>query len=167
MQKIRAHWGITKNYQYLFLLLGIIGLFACGYFISTRIMPSNFEDVAYEYSFIIGGTILLAYLFYRICMWLFPKLQSKWDIHQRWRMVRIFIVFAITGSLSARLSGPFLELLGLDRATTVAWVFWPVRLFIIFPIYQVMLVLTGWLFGEKDFFWWFEKRMLRRFGIHL
>jgi hypothetical protein len=47
------------------------------------------------------------------------------------------------------------------------WVFWPIRLLIIFPVYQILLVIIGWLFGQFDFFWAFEKKMLRRFGVNL
>jgi hypothetical protein len=38
---------------------------------------------------------------------------------------------------------------------------------LIFPLYQVLLVLIGALFGQFSFFWGFEKKMLRRFGLKL
>jgi hypothetical protein len=31
----------------------------------------------------------------------------------------------------------------------------------IFPIYQILLVLIGAIFGQFNFFWAFEKKMLR------
>ena len=31
--------------------------------------------------------------------------------------------------------------------------------------YQVLLVLIGWIFGQFQFFWNFEKKMIRRFGL--
>jgi hypothetical protein len=43
--------------------------------------------------------------------------------------------------------------------------FTPVRLLIIFPLYQVLLVLIGSLFGQFKFFWAFEKKMLRSMGL--
>lgn len=167
MQKLKNRWDITHNYQLIFLLIGIIGLLACGYTVARLLLPSTFEDAMYEFLFVIGVGAILAYLFYRFCIWVFPRLMNKWNIKQRWQMVVIFIVFAITGSVSARISGPFIELIGLDRSTVSAWVFWPLRLLIIFPIYQVMLVVVGWCFGQFKFFWWFEKKMLSRFGIKL
>ncbi|MEO9890408.1 DUF6787 family protein, partial [Nonlabens ulvanivorans] len=133
----------------------------------TRIMPSTFEDVTYEYIFIYGITLVLAYVFYRFCMWVFPKLINKWNIKSRWEMIAIFIVFAITGSASARLSAPLLEIIGIDRDSMSGWFFWPLRLIIIFPIYQVLLVVMGWVFGQFEFFWAFEKKMLARFGLKL
>jgi hypothetical protein len=36
-----------------------------------------------------------------------------------------------------------------------------VRLLLIFPIYQVLLVANGFLFGQFTFFWNFEKKLLR------
>jgi hypothetical protein len=46
-------------------------------------------------------------------------------------------------------------------------VYWPLRIGLIFPLYQVLLVLIGALFGQFNFFWGFEKKMLRRFGLKL
>ena len=45
------------------------------------------------------------------------------------------------------------------------WLYWPIRLIIIFPIYQVMLVLIGELFVQFKFFWEFEKKMLDRMKL--
>ncbi|GAL01543.1 hypothetical protein JCM19314_1326 [Nonlabens ulvanivorans] len=167
MQTFKKNWDITSNWQLIFPFLGIIGLLGCGYFVATRIMPSTFEDVTYEYIFIYGITLVLAYAFYRFCMWVFPKLINKWNIKNRWEMIAIFIVFAITGSASARLSAPLLEVIGIDRDSMSGWFFWPLRLIIIFPIYQVLLVVMGWVFGQFEFFWAFEKKMLARFGLKL
>ena len=80
-------------------------------------------------------------------------------------MIAIFIVFAITGSLSARLAAPLVHLLGLDYETSSGWLYWPVRILIIFPIYQLLLVAIGWLFGQFQFFWAFEKRMLKKMRL--
>ena len=142
-------------------------MLACGYFVAIKLLPSSFEDVVYEYLFVIGVTLLLAYVFYRLSLWLFSKLRKKWEVEYRWELIAIFIVFAITGSASARLSGPFLELFNIDLDHLSPWVFWPIRLLIIFPVYQILLVIIGWIFGQFDFFWAFEKKMLRRFGIKL
>jgi len=39
------------------------------------------------------------------------------------------------------------------------------RLVLIFPIYQVLLVLIGFIFGQFSFFWKFEKKMLERLKL--
>jgi len=36
---------------------------------------------------------------------------------------------------------------------------------LIFPIYQVLLVFVGFVFGEFKFFWEFEKKMLYRIKL--
>ena len=88
------------------------------------------------------------------------KLKERWNIHSNWRLTVVFVVFAITGSTAAKFAGPITELLGIT--TSLDWHFyWPARILFIFPIYQVLLVFFGWLFGEFDFFWSFEKKMLR------
>ena len=167
MQELKERWEISKNWQLIYIFLGVIGLLACGYFVATKLIPAGFEDVTYEYLFVVVVTLINAYIFYRLSMWLFEKLKPRWKVTYRWELIAIFIVFAITGSVSARLSGPVLALLGLDKETTSAWIFWPLRLLIIFPFYQVLLVVMGWIFGQFEFFWAFEKKMLKRFGIQL
>ncbi|HXA00878.1 MAG TPA: DUF6787 family protein [Cytophagaceae bacterium] len=93
---------------------------------------------------------------------IFEKLKQRWGIASYWQMAVIFIVFGITGSSSVKIAGPVLELLGIDNSMS-GWIFWPLRTLLIFPVYQVLLVFFGWLFGQFDFFWAFEKKMLSRF----
>jgi len=92
------------------------------------------------------------------------KLKERWNLTSNKQVVIVFIVFAITGSSSAKLAGPVTDFFGVTKE--MGWyVYWPFRLIIIFPIYQVLLVFFGWLFGEFKFFWWFEKKMLRALGL--
>jgi len=93
------------------------------------------------------------------------KLKKRWGIDSNFQIVVIFIVFALTGSAAAKLAAPLTEFIGLARETTNGWVYWPVRILLIFPIYQVLLVFFGWLFGQFAFFWNFEKKMLNRLGL--
>ena len=88
------------------------------------------------------------------------KLKQRWNITSNWQLTVIFIVFAITGSTSAKLAAPLTEAIGITSDN--GWyIYWPIRILIIFPAYQVLLVFFGWLFGEFHFFWYFEKKMLR------
>ncbi|MCB0444029.1 MAG: diacylglyceryl transferase [Flavobacterium sp.] len=88
------------------------------------------------------------------------KLKSRWGVKSNFQLSIIFIVFAITGSVSAYLSKPFTNYIGLTNEN-LGWLYLPIRLIAIFPIYQVLLVLFGFLFGQFAFFWTFEKKMLR------
>jgi uncharacterized ion transporter superfamily protein YfcC len=93
------------------------------------------------------------------------KLKRRWGIESNFQIVIIFIVFALTGSASAKLAAPLTEFLGLHQDTTNAWLYWSARIFLIFPVYQLLLVAFGWLFCQFDFFWNFEKKMLHRLGL--
>ncbi|WP_313113811.1 DUF6787 family protein [Aequorivita sediminis] len=92
------------------------------------------------------------------------KLKERWNIQSNTQLYIIFLVFAITGSSAAKLAAPVTEFFGVSKE--MGWyVYWPFRILIIFPIYQVLLVLFGWIFGQFNFFWTFEKKMLRNLGL--
>ncbi len=93
------------------------------------------------------------------------KLKQRWGIDSNFQIIIIFIVFAITGSASAKLAAPLTDFIGLEKEMVSGWIYWPVRILLIFPIYQVLLVFFGWLFGQFTFFWAFEKKMLKRLGL--
>lgn len=88
------------------------------------------------------------------------KLKERWGVTSNLQLTIIFVVFAITGSTSALLSKPFTNMIGLT-SDNLGWLYLPIRLIAIFPLYQVLLVFIGTLFGQFKFFWWFEKKMLR------
>lgn len=90
------------------------------------------------------------------------KLKERWGIRSNKQLIIIFIVFGITGSLATIIAKPLTLFLGLS---TDYWLFWPIRILIIFPIYKAILLIVGWLFGEFDFFWNFIKKMLQRFSF--
>lgn len=92
------------------------------------------------------------------------KLKKRWGIESNFQLTIIFIVFAITGSASAWVSAPVCHWLGITKSDLGLW-FTPFRLVLIFPLYQVLLVLIGFLFGQFKFFWAFEKKMLKKMGM--
>jgi len=93
------------------------------------------------------------------------RLKEKWGITSNFQLIIILIVFSITGSSSVVVGDPILDLIGLDKKTLSPWIFWPARILIIFPVYQVLLLIIGTLFGEFKFFWNLEKKMLYRLGF--
>ncbi len=165
MKNFKKEWQITKNWQLLFPLLGIIALLLSGYLIAKLILQK------YEFN----NTILLcflsffvaffvAYILLNLVLKIFTKLKYKWNINQRWELIAIFLVFSVTGSLAAKISGPITEAIGLQSLDN-KFLFWVIRILIIYPIYQILLVGIGWLFGQFTFFWAFEKKMLKRMGF--
>ena len=93
------------------------------------------------------------------------KFKKKWGITSNFQLAIILIVFSVTGSIAVWIAKPLLDFVGIDKTTLSPWVFWPIRISIIFPIYQVLIVIIGALFGQFKFFWNFEKKMLVRLGF--
>lgn len=93
------------------------------------------------------------------------KLKERWNVTSNWQLTIIFIVFAITGFSSLQLAKPFLTLIGIPETFQPNWLYRILRLVLIFPIYQVLLVFVGFVFGQFNFFWEFEKKMLDRMKL--
>ena len=94
---------------------------------------------------------------------MFEKLKKRWNIKTNIQLVLILIVFSITGSASAWVSKPFVEWMGLSKEDMPLLLFIILRLILIFPFYNVLLILIGTVFGQFKFFWAFEKKMFSRF----
>ncbi|RMA64499.1 DUF6787 family protein [Ulvibacter antarcticus] len=92
------------------------------------------------------------------------KLKQRWGIDSNWQLFVILLVFSVTGSSAAKLAGPLTAWIGVTKEMG-GFIYWTIRILAVFPIYQVLLVLFGWLFGEYEFFWAFEKKMLKRMGL--
>ena len=93
------------------------------------------------------------------------KLKEKWGIDSNLQLTLIFIVFAITGSSAAKIAGPICEFFNITKDNSAWFIYWPLRILLVFPLYQVLLVAIGAVFGQFKFFWNFEKKMLLRFGL--
>ena len=93
------------------------------------------------------------------------KLKNRWGISSNIQLVLILIVFAINGSFAAWVADPITAFFNLSTETISPWIFWPLRILLIFPIYQLTLPLVGFVFGQFKFFWAFEKKFLSRLGL--
>lgn len=92
------------------------------------------------------------------------KLKERWNIETNGQLFIIVLVFAITGSSAAKLAGPITDFFNITKE--MGWyIYWPFRILIILPIYKVLLVFFGWVFGQFRFFWNFAKKMLRSMGL--
>ena len=89
------------------------------------------------------------------------KLKERWQITSNFQLTIVFIVFAITGSTSAFLSKPILSWMGIVKEDVGWYLYYPLYIILIFPVYQILLVGIGFIFGQFQFFWTFEKKMLR------
>ena len=89
------------------------------------------------------------------------KLKKRWGITSNFQLVIIFIVFAINGSLSARISYFLMGLLGITKENTHWSLYYIILLVLVLPLYPFMLMTFGYLFGQSGFFFPFAKRMIR------
>ncbi len=159
MQKFKNRWQITRNWQLLFPLLGLIGLVFSAYrLVNLLIVDSSIF-------LLISVTLFLSFLLLKLTLLIFKKLENKWIVNQRWEIIRIFIVFAITGSSSVFIGRPIIALLGITKENLHPFLYYTLFIVISLIFYQILLVAFGWLFGQFQFFWNFEKKMLSRFGL--
>ena len=75
------------------------------------------------------------------------------------QLIIIFILFGITGSLSVVL-GKYVLIKVFGESFLNNDYYWLLRLILIFPIYQVLLIIVGALFGQFRYFWEIEKKIL-------
>ena len=80
------------------------------------------------------------------------KLIKIFKVENLSQLIIIFIVFGITGSLSVVLGKYVLiKIIGQDFVNNDFY--WILRLILIFPLYQILLIFVGTLFGQFKYFW--------------
>jgi hypothetical protein len=159
MEKFKKHWEIQQNWQLLFPFFGIISLGYSAFKISDAIFR-EFGILS-----IIIASILNFFLLIKFTLFIFKKLEKKWILDYKWEMIRVFMVFAITGSSSLFIGRPIIKLIGITKENLNPLLYWILFIIIGLIFYQILLVSFGWLFGQFKFFWEFEKKMLKRFGL--
>ena len=88
-------------------------------------------------------------------MMFMDKLKNLFRVSSTYQLVVVFIVFGITGSLSLVISAYISDFFNLDNII--------LSIITVLVIYQVLLIIIGTLFGEFDYFWDMEKKILSRF----
>ena len=92
------------------------------------------------------------------------RIKNRWNIESNLQLLIILVVFAITGSSSLWVKKLLFGFVGIDDS-----IHYLLRLFlnilIITPVYQVLLIMIGSVFGQFRFFWELEKKMIRRFSF--
>tara|TARA_B100000989_G_scaffold272001_1_gene229104 strand:+ start:430 stop:726 length:297 start_codon:yes stop_codon:yes gene_type:complete len=95
------------------------------------------------------------------------KLKTKWGINSNLQILKIFIVFGITGSTAAWISEPICNFFGINTDNLNILIYWFARIILITVIYQFILIFVAFLFGEFKFFWKFVKKSLNLFGLRI
>ena len=91
------------------------------------------------------------------------RIFERYQITGWWPLIVILFVFSVTGSLSVWVSKPVLAFCGVSSTHMNPFLYWPLRILITFPIYQILLITIGSLCGQYKFFWQMEKKMIQRF----
>jgi len=159
MKQFKKRWEIQHNWQLIFPFLGIISILYSAFKIA------NVFKKEFHITVIIIATIIISYFLLRFFLYLFKKLEKKWIVDYKWEMIRVFLVFAITGSSSVFIGRPLIRFFGITQENLNPLLYWILYVFIGLIFYQILLVIFGWLFGQHKFFWEFEKKMLCRFGF--
>ena len=89
------------------------------------------------------------------------KIKNKWKVKSNFQFILIMIVFAVTGSLSLIIANLLLPIIfnKVRLATTLKII---LRIVFIFPIYQLIILIVAFCFGQFNFFWKFEKKMFSK-----
>jgi len=93
---------------------------------------------------------------------MFERFKMKWNIKSNFQLVIVLVVFAVTGSSTLYVKKGIFYLIGITDQTDL-WLKTLLYILIIFPVYNVMLLVVGFLFGQFKFAWEFEKKMFGRF----
>jgi len=88
------------------------------------------------------------------------KLQTRWKLGSARQVIIVLIVFACTGFTVMFLKNPVIAFFINDgEASTLVSI---IYFILIWPIYNVILLAYGFLFGQFYFFWEFEKKIFNR-----
>jgi hypothetical protein len=87
------------------------------------------------------------------------RLQERWNVGNVWQVVSILIVFACTGLTVVAVMRPTLHFFFGPEIPMWGKVLYYI---LILPIYNLVLLFYGFIFGQFRFFWEFEKRFFKR-----
>ena len=77
-------------------------------------------------------------------------------------LILIFIIFGISGSLTLILSEPIINFIKINEIIENTFILLFLRIIIIFPLYQLVLISIATIFGEFNYFLSFERSMLSK-----
>jgi hypothetical protein len=89
------------------------------------------------------------------------RLKHKWGLQNMRQVVLILVVFALTGTTVVGIKPMIFSFFGIEKgeASLVTNVLY---LILILPLYQIILLIYGFLFGQFHFFWEKEKQLIKR-----
>lgn len=92
------------------------------------------------------------------------RLQTKWKLESLFQVVMVLVVFACTGFTILFIKNPILDFFGIERGGGQGAINTLLYLLLVLPLYQIILLIYGFIFGQFNFFWEKEKQIFRRIG---
>lgn len=92
------------------------------------------------------------------------RLQTKWKLESLLQVVLVLVVFACTGFTILFIKNPILNFFSIERGGGQGFINTVLYLILILPLYQIFLLIYGFIFGQFNFFWEKEKQIFRRIG---
>ncbi len=90
------------------------------------------------------------------------KLKLRWQLESNLQVFLVLLTFTLTGSTVAYLRKSIFLWFGFTPDTP-----WYVKtvtyILVVFPLYQVLILVYGSILGQFSFFWNYEKKMISRF----
>ena len=93
------------------------------------------------------------------------KIIDKFNARSLKHLIIIFLVFALSGSASLLMSSLILNAINLKELIIFYPLYLLVRIILLIPIYQLLLIIIATLFGEFRYFWNFEKKFFKRLRL--
>lgn len=88
------------------------------------------------------------------------RMRNRWGVTSNWSVLFILISFAAAGMSVLKVSRPILNWVLPPDAPK--WLWWTLRVTLIPPIYEAILLCYGTLLGQRRFFWNKQKQLWRR-----
>ena len=95
------------------------------------------------------------------------KVLKIFKVKNFYQLFKVFLVFGITVSASAFASDYVLLFLNINQDSFNNFLYWTIRVLVVFPVYQILLIIVGTIFGEYNYFMSVEKKFLRRMGFKI
>lgn len=92
---------------------------------------------------------------------LVEKMKKRWEVDSLGQVLLILFIFAITGITTLYVRTFTFHLVGITPETST-WIKVLGWLAIVMPAYQVLFLFYGFLLGQFEFVWKFEKKSLQR-----
>lgn len=165
--KLKSKWDLKNNIELAFVFVVFLATGISSFFLATKPILKSFglQDILPEPLFLLLSAIATIPILLIVVLFLNynRKLKERWLLKSNWQFFLIIVLFSITGSTSVRLARPILDFLNIHN--TMAWyIYWPLRILIVFPAYQLLFMIFGTLLGQWEFAWRFEKKMMGGFG---